>query len=229
LNEAFTRAYDGDSVAAFGGIVAVNREIDVSTAEAITAGQKFLEVIVAPSFSPDGLKLLKSRWKNVRLLKCGIGYQPTSSPRITSISGGYLVQDPDHTGLSESEWKVASRRKPTDAELADLRFAWLACKHVKSNAIVIAKDGGTVGIGGGHVDRVGAARIAIEKAAGRAKNAVSASDAFFPFADGPKLLLAAGITAIIQPGGSVRDEETIAAVNEAGAAMVFTGQRHFRH
>jgi phosphoribosylaminoimidazolecarboxamide formyltransferase / IMP cyclohydrolase len=219
-----------DSLAdAFGGIVAVNREIDHAAAEAIVGGQKFLEVIVAPSFAADALDLVRSRWKNVRLLACGTGLQPVSSLRITTIAGGYLVQEPDSRDSNDADWKVVSKRPPTEQEQADLRFAWLACKHVKSNAIVLASGGATVGIGGGQVDRVGAARIAIDKAAGRAKGAVAASDAFFPFADGPKLLLSAGIAAIIQPGGSVRDEETIASVNDAGAAMIFTGRRHFRH
>lgn len=237
--EAFARAYDSDPVAAFGGIVAINREIDAAAAEAIVSGQKFLEVIVAPSYTADALELLRSRWKNVRLLACGAGVLPAAveqrgrdaraTASIRSIDGGFLVQDLDSVGLVESEWKVVTRRAPTESELANLRFAWLACKHVKSNAIVIARDGATVGIGGGQVDRVGAARIAIEKAGERARGAVAASDAFFPFADGPKLLLSAGITAIIQPGGSVRDEETVSAVDAAGAAMVFTARRHFRH
>jgi phosphoribosylaminoimidazolecarboxamide formyltransferase/IMP cyclohydrolase len=231
-SEAFARAYDSDAVAAFGGIVAINREIDIPAAEAIVSGQKFLEVIVAPSYSPEALELLRSRWKNVRLLRVEgskHGWGARTAPSLRSIDGGFLVQDFDSVGLDESGWKVASQRPPTERELDDLRFAWLACKHVKSNAIVIARDGATVGIGGGQVDRVGAARIAIEKARDRAKSAVAASDAFFPFADGPQLLLSAGITAIIQPGGSVRDQETIAAVDAAGAVMIFTGRRHFRH
>jgi phosphoribosylaminoimidazolecarboxamide formyltransferase/IMP cyclohydrolase len=229
---AFVGAYDADPVAAFGGIVAINRPIDLSAAEAIIEGQKFLEVIVAPSFAPGALDLLRSRWKNARLLACGA---PETSGRIPatvsirSISGGFLVQQGDDLGVVADEWKVVSHRQPGNAELADLRFAWLACKHVKSNAILIARNGAAVGIGGGQVDRVGAARIAIEKSQHRARGAVVASDAFFPFADGPKLLLAAGVTAIVQPGGSVRDQETIEAVNAAGAAMIFTGHRHFRH
>jgi phosphoribosylaminoimidazolecarboxamide formyltransferase/IMP cyclohydrolase len=227
--EAFARAYESDPVAAFGGIVAVNRPVDAATAEAIVGGQKFLEVIVAPAYANDALEMLRSRWKNVRLLACGTGDPPVRSQSLRSIDGGYLVQDLDFAKVIESEWKVVSKRQPGESELADLRFAWLACKHVKSNAIVIARQGATVGIGGGQVDRVGAARIAIEKAGERARGAVAASDAFFPFADGPKLLLGAGITAIIQPGGSVRDTETIAAGDAAGAAMVFTGRRHFRH
>lgn len=229
--EAFARAYEGDPVAAFGGIVALNRPVDAAAAEAIVAGQKFLEVIVAPSYAADALETLRSRWKNVRLL--ALGGLPHASggggASVRSISGGFLVQEADAAGVVEAEWKVVTQRQPSESELADLRFAWLACKHVKSNAILIARGGAAVGIGGGQVDRVGAARIAIEKAGERAKGAVAASDAFFPFADGPNLLLSAGVTAIVQPGGSVRDEETVAAANAAGAAMVFTGRRHFRH
>lgn len=240
--EAFARAYEGDPVAAFGGIVALNRPVDVASAEAIVAGQKFLEVIVAPSYSADALELLRSRWKHVRLLALGGTGRPPASPAernqrpaepatasVRSIDGGFLVQDVDSAGVDEAAWKVVSQRRPSERELADLRFAWLGCKHVKSNAILIARGGAAVGIGGGQVDRVGAARIAIDKAGERAKGAVAASDAFFPFADGPNLLLSAGVTAIVQPGGSVRDAETVAAVDAAGAVMIFTGRRHFRH
>jgi phosphoribosylaminoimidazolecarboxamide formyltransferase/IMP cyclohydrolase len=145
------------------------------------------------------------------------------------IVGGYLVQQRDLAGVNDSEWKVVSRRQPTAAELADLKFAWLVCKHVKSNAIVLAKDQTTVGIGAGQVDRVGAAKIAIEKAGGRAADAVAASDAFFPFPDGPQLLLDAGVTAIVHPGGSLKDQQTIDAVDAGGAVLIATGQRHFKH
>jgi phosphoribosylaminoimidazolecarboxamide formyltransferase/IMP cyclohydrolase len=230
LSSAFTRAYDSDQIAAFGGIVALNQPIDLATAKAITSIDKLLEVIVAPSYSADALELLKTRWKNVRLLE--VGSLDSIDPQemgMHKIIGGYLVQDRDLLGADESNWKSVTSRQPTAAENVDLKFAWLVCKHVKSNAIVIARDRATVGIGGGQVDRVGAARIAIEKAGERAKGAVAASDAFFPFPDGPQLLLDAGVSAIIQPGGSVRDQETIDAANRAGAAMIFTGQRHFRH
>jgi len=239
IGEAFARAYDGDPVAAFGGIVAFNRPVNRAAAESMVEGQKFLEVIVAPSFDTDALELLKTRWKNVRLLSCSTGIHPVSAVDhglkthdtriVQSISGGFLVQERDTIGLNEQDWKVVTQRSPTTEEMADLKLAWLICKHVKSNAIVIARNGASVGIGGGQVDRVGAARIAIEKAGGKARGAVAASDAFFPFADGPNLLLNAGVTAIIHPGGSVRDQETIDAANTAGAAMVFTGMRHFRH
>jgi phosphoribosylaminoimidazolecarboxamide formyltransferase/IMP cyclohydrolase len=145
------------------------------------------------------------------------------------IVGGFLVQERDLAGVDRAAWKVASRRQPSDAEIADLKLAWLACKHVKSNAIVIAKDQAAVGIGGGQVDRVNAARVAVTKAGDRARSAVAASDAFFPFPDGPQILLDAGVTAIIHPGGSVRDGETQALCDARGAALVLTGQRHFRH
>ncbi|MGC4030652.1 MAG: bifunctional phosphoribosylaminoimidazolecarboxamide formyltransferase/IMP cyclohydrolase [Tepidisphaeraceae bacterium] len=245
LAEAVDRAYASDPVAAFGGIVAVNTPLDKAAAELLTTGQKFLEVIVAPSYSPDALDLLKTRWKNVRLLEVGPMFDDDNTRLLQrqgvgdvvegvhvfeqTIFGGKLVQQRDWVGIVDSEWKTVSSRQPTAEELADLKVAWLACKHVKSNAITIAKGSATVGIGGGQVDRVGAARIAVEKAGERAKGAVAASDAFFPFPDGPKLLIDAGVTAIVQPGGSVRDAETIDLCNARGVALVFTGRRHFRH
>jgi AICAR transformylase/IMP cyclohydrolase PurH len=228
--EAFVKAYDSDPIAAFGGIVAVNRPIDLAAAQRIADGQKFLEVIVAPGYASDALELLKQRWKNVRLLEVAGSLKPDGRElSMHNIVGGILIQERDLVGVVEGDWKVVTKRQPTPAELADLKFAWVACKHVKSNAIVIARGGATVGIGGGQVDRVGASQIAIRKAGERAKGGAVASDAFFPFPDGPKSLLAAGVTAIVQPGGSVRDAETIAAMDDAGAAMVFTGRRHFRH
>jgi phosphoribosylaminoimidazolecarboxamide formyltransferase/IMP cyclohydrolase len=226
----FAKAYDADPLAAFGGIVALNHPVDLATAQTITSIDKLLEVIVAPGFAEDALKLLRDRWKNVRLLEVGpLGIADPNDLMVHKIVGGYLVQQRDLKGADESSWKVVSRRQPTASERDDLKLAWLACKHAKSNAIVIAKDGMTVGIGGGQVDRVGAARQAIEKAGPRAVGAVAASDAFFPFSDGPQVLLDAGVTAIIQPGGSVRDADTIELINARGAAMLFTGQRHFRH
>jgi phosphoribosylaminoimidazolecarboxamide formyltransferase/IMP cyclohydrolase len=230
LPTAFKNAYAGDPLAAFGGIVAINQRIDLATAEAITSIDKLLEVIVAPAYDEDALKLLRTRWKNVRLLEVGeLGAPDPNELMMHRIVGGFLTQQRDLLGVDESSWKVVSSRQPTAGAFADLKLAWLACKHVKSNAIVIAKDRIAVGIGGGQVDRVNAARVAIQKAGDRARGAVAASDAFFPFPDGPQLLLDAGITAIIQPGGSVRDQESIDAVNKAGAVMIFTGQRHFRH
>ena len=233
LPTAFRRAYEGDPLAAFGGIVALNRPIDLATAQAITAVDKLLEVIVAPSYAADALQLLRERWKNVRLLAVGeLGAANGAEPHMHKIVGGYLVQERDLAGVDESKWKVASQRQPTEQELRDLKFIWLVCKHVKSNAIAIGRDGQLLGAGAGQMDRVSAARLAIGKAGERIKagrGASAASDAFFPFPDGPKLLLEAGVTAIIQPGGAIRDQETIDAVNEAGATMIFTGERHFLH
>ena len=232
LAAAFRKAFEGDPLAAFGGIVALNKPVDLETANVITSIDKLLEVIVAPAYDPAALKLLRDRWKNVRILEVGPiepGKFDPNEFHMHKIVGGFLVQQRDTEGLSESAMKVVSKRQPTPQELRDLRVAWLCCKHVKSNAIVLAKDGMVVGIGGGQVDRVGAARIAIEKAGDRSRGSVAASDAFFPFPDGPTLLLEAGVTAIIHPGGSVRDNESLGVVDQAGGAMVLTGQRHFKH
>jgi phosphoribosylaminoimidazolecarboxamide formyltransferase/IMP cyclohydrolase len=228
--EAFARAYDGDPLAAFGGIVAINRPIDLETANAIAAIDKLLEVIVAPRFDPAAKDKLAARWKNVRLLEVGdIGDADATEFHMHRIAGGYLVQQRDLAGAQRDQWKSVANRQPTDAEWADMQFAWLVCKHVKSNAIAVAKSGMLLGAGAGQMDRVTSCRLAITKAADRAKAAVAASDAFFPFEDGPRILLEAGITAIIHPGGSVRDQQTIDLVNQFGAAMVFTGTRHFMH
>jgi AICAR transformylase/IMP cyclohydrolase PurH len=230
LPTAFRRAFDGDPLAAFGGIVALNQKVELDTAQAITGIDKLLEVIVAPSFSEEALHLLRDRWKNVRLLEVGpVGPFDSAELHLHKIVGGYLVQQRDLTGLNESDWKVVSRRAPSPGELDDLRFAWLVCKHVKSNAVVVARDQMLLGAGAGQMDRPSAARLAITKAGDRGQGAVAASDAFFPFPDAPELLLNAGVTAIIQPGGSLRDKDTIDLVDTRGSAMVFTGQRHFKH
>ncbi len=230
---AFRNAFAGDPLAAFGGIVALNRQVDLATAQAITSIDKLLEVIVAPGYDDDALKLLRERWKNVRLLEVGpvktVAEADPAELHMHMIVGGFLVQQRDLSGFDPATAKVVSEREPSGEEWADLKVAWLACKHVKSNAIVIAREQKVVGIGGGQVDRVGAARTAIAKAAERAAGAVAASDAFFPFPDGPELLLNAGVTALIHPGGSVKDKETLELVNRRQAAMVLTGQRHFRH
>jgi phosphoribosylaminoimidazolecarboxamide formyltransferase/IMP cyclohydrolase len=233
LPEAFRKAYEGDPLAAFGGIVALNKPVDLPTAEAITAIDKLLEVIVAPSYDDDALKLLRTRWKNVRLLAVGPVGTLDAADRdefhMHKIVGGYLIQQRDLAGFDRAAMKVVSDRQPTPREWQDLEVAWLACKHVKSNAIVLATDRMMVGAGGGQVDRVNAARIAVAKSGARAPGAVAASDAFFPFPDGPLLLLDAGVTAIIHPGGSVKDKDSLDVANKAGAAMVLTGQRHFKH
>jgi phosphoribosylaminoimidazolecarboxamide formyltransferase/IMP cyclohydrolase len=232
LAEAFAKAYAGDPVAAFGGIVALNRTVDEETARGMVEGHKFLEVVVAPGYSSEALELLGSRWKNVRLLEVLGDWRmlPDGGELMMhKIAGGYLVQQRDEAGIQESEWKVVSARQPSESEMADLRLAWLGCKHVKSNAIVIARESMMLGSGAGQQDRVNACRIAVAKAGERARNSVAASDAFFPFPDGPALLLDAGVTAIVQPGGSVRDSETLDLVNQRSAVLVLTGRRHFKH
>jgi phosphoribosylaminoimidazolecarboxamide formyltransferase/IMP cyclohydrolase len=227
---AFGRAFEGDPLAAFGGIVALNRPVDLPAAEAIVSIDKLLEVIVAPGFDDDALALLKDRWKNVRLLAVGpLGERDAAEWHMHKIAGGYLVQKRDLAGIDEVAWKIVSRRKPTHEELVDLKFAWLVCKHVKSNAIVVCKNRMLLGAGAGQMDRPSAARLAIEKAAGNVAGSVAASDAFFPFPDGPRLLLDAGVTAIVHPGGSLKDQETIDLVDSRGAALVLTGRRHFKH
>jgi phosphoribosylaminoimidazolecarboxamide formyltransferase / IMP cyclohydrolase len=237
LADAWDRALRCDPVSAFGGIVAVNRPLDAAAAEKIAA--IFTEVIIAPD-ADEAAKARLARKKNLRLLLTG-GMPDASAPGLVfrSVSGGFLAQTRDNGRASPDELKVVTRRPPTDAELADLLFAFRVCKHVKSNAIVYAKDGATVGIGAGQPNRVDSARIAAWKGEEAAKAAgldaplvrssVVASDAFFPFADGLEAAVAAGATAVIQPGGSIRDKEVIAAADAAGVAMVFTGIRHFRH
>jgi phosphoribosylaminoimidazolecarboxamide formyltransferase/IMP cyclohydrolase len=230
LATAFRRAFEGDPLAAFGGIVALNSEVDLATAEAIVSIDKLLEVIVAPRFGESALRLLKDRWKNVRLLAVGpLGERDAGEWHMHKIVGGYLVQKRDLEGIEETAWKIASKRKPTHEELVDLKFAWLVCKHVKSNAIVVCKDRMLLGAGAGQMDRPSAAKLAIEKAGGRVAGSVAASDAFFPFPDGPRLLLEAGVTAIVHPGGSVKDQETIDLIDARGAALILTGRRHFKH
>jgi phosphoribosylaminoimidazolecarboxamide formyltransferase/IMP cyclohydrolase len=226
-----------DPVSAFGGIVAANRTLDAATAERISA--IFTEVVVAPD-ADDAAKAIFARKKNLRLLLTG-GLPDATSPGrvIRSVSGGFLAQSRDAGRITQAELKVVTKRAPTDQEMADLLFAFRVCKHVKSNAIVYVKGGATVGIGAGQMSRVDSARIAAWKSAEAAKAAglaaplahgsVVASDAFFPFADGLQAAAAAGATAVIQPGGSMRDNEVIAAADEAGLAMVMTGMRHFRH
>jgi phosphoribosylaminoimidazolecarboxamide formyltransferase/IMP cyclohydrolase len=226
-----------DPVSAFGGIVAVNRTLDQASAEAIAA--IFTEVIIAPD-ADAGARAVLAKKKNLRLLLTGGVPDPVADGlTFRSVSGGFLAQTRDAGRIAPQQLKVVTKRAPTHAELADLVFAFRVCKHVKSNAIVYALGGATVGIGAGQMSRVDSARIAAWKSAEAARAAglaapltqgsVVASDAFFPFADGLQAAVAAGATAVIQPGGSIRDEEVIAAADEAGVAMVFTGMRHFRH
>ncbi len=233
LAEAFRLAFQGDPVSAFGGIVAVNRPLDLALAQAIrearhpTSGQRlFLEVIVAPAYQEEALALLKKS-PNLRLLQ--VDSPPADPFTYRHVAGGLLVQEPDRYPDDQIEMQVVTRRAPTQEERADLLFAWKACKHVRSNAIVVAKERALWGVGAGQPNRVQSVRLAVEGAGERARGAVLASDAFFPFPDAVEEAARAGITAIVQPGGSVRDEEVIRAADALGLAMVFTGIRHFRH
>ncbi|NHB75742.1 bifunctional phosphoribosylaminoimidazolecarboxamide formyltransferase/IMP cyclohydrolase [Rhodobacter calidifons] len=237
LTEAYIRAYQCDQTSAFGGIVALNQVLDGATAEEIV--KIFTEVVIAPD-ATDEAKAVFAEKKNLRLLTTGALPDPKAKGlAFRQVAGGFLVQDRDAGHVSASDLKVVTRREPSEAELRDLMFAWTVAKHVKSNAIIYVKDGATVGVGAGQMSRVDSTRIAARKAQDMAEalglpgpmtqGSVVASDAFFPFADGLITAAEAGATAIIQPGGSMRDEEVIAAADARGLAMVFTGQRHFRH
>ena len=226
--EAYKKAFSTDPTSAFGGIIAFNGEVDRAAAEAVSA--QFLEVLIAPSYTADALELLASK-KNVRVLTCALG-QPAGAFDYKRVGGGLLVQSADEARIQIADLKVVTKRAPTEAEMRDMLFAWRVAKYVKSNAIVYCKDGMTIGVGAGQMSRVDSARIArikAENAGLQIAGCVVASDAFFPFRDGLDVLAQAGATAVIQPGGSMRDEEVIAAANEQDIAMVFTGFRHFRH
>ncbi len=232
LADAAKNALDGDPQSAFGGVLAFNRPIDAATAEVLAAPGLFIEAIVAPDFEPAALQILttKPKWKaNVRLLAVGPLDAPPPELAFRQIEGGMLVQEADNAADPQAEWKAVTERSPDDGLLADLRFGWAIVRHVKSNAIVLAKGASLVGCGAGQMSRVDSVEIAIAKAGPRATGSILASDAFFPFADSIHRAAAAGIAAIIQPGGSVRDEEVIAAANQHGIPMLFTGRRHFRH
>lgn len=225
---AYQRAHECDPVSAYGGVMAFNRPVTSDTVVAIFENKQFVEAIIAPEFSGDALEMYKAK-KNARLLSTG-GVNPAGGEvEFRSVEGGLLCQDSDSVAEDVAAFTCPTKRKPTDEEMAELVFAWKACKSVKSNAILIARDHASVGAGGGQPNRVNSARIAVEQAGEKAKGAVAASDAFFPFRDGFDVLAQAGVTAVVQPGGSIRDEEVIAAADEQGVAMVFTGHRHFRH
>ena len=233
LAEAFRNAYAGDPVSAFGSILGFNREVDAATAEELCVPGRFVEAIIAPSYSADAFQILttKPKWKaNVRLVRCTTLNEPRKLDfDYRRVTGGLLVQDRDEVPSLESDWRVMSQRQPTPEELADLKFGWRICKHVKSNAIVFVKGGMIVGVGAGQMSRLDSCHMAAYKSGERSQGGAVASDAFFPFRDGIDEAAKAGITAAIEPGGSVRDEEVIAACNEHGIALVFTGKRHFRH
>ena len=226
--EAYRKAFSTDPTSAFGGIIAFNGEVDRAAAEAVSA--QFLEVLIAPAYTADALELLAGK-KNVRVLTCPLG-QPAGAFDYKRVGGGLLVQSADEARIQVADLKVVTKRAPSDAEMRDMLFAWRVAKYVKSNAIVYCKDGMTVGVGAGQMSRVDSARIAkikAENAGLSIAGCVVASDAFFPFRDGLDVLAQAGATAVIQPGGSMRDAEVIAAADEQDIAMVFTGFRHFRH
>ncbi|MCE9534415.1 MAG: bifunctional phosphoribosylaminoimidazolecarboxamide formyltransferase/IMP cyclohydrolase [Planctomycetes bacterium] len=233
LADAFQKAFDGDPTSAFGGILAFNRTLDEATALKLAEPNRFVECIIAPDFEPKAFEILttKPTWrKNVRLLKIG----PLTSAQAAGesldyrrVDGGLLVQSRD--GGPMSDWWPVTNRKATPEEMADLQFAWKVCKHVKSNAIVLARNGMIIGVGAGQMSRVDSVQIAIRKAGDRVRGSVLASDAFFPFRDNVDAAAAAGVKAIVQPGGSQRDADSIAACEEKGLAMLFTGMRHFRH
>lgn len=246
LEAAFEKAYAGDPMAAYGGIVALNREVNQETAEAIVGGKRFLEIVIAPGYAPVALQLLKERWKDCRILATGplsgadalvgrgIGVPADVPLHYRSVTGGVLVQQADAAGFDPKKCTVTSVRRPTEAQWADLAFMWLVTKHVKSNAVAIGKGGQLLGAGAGQMSRPMSAKIAIELArknghAEKLAGSVAGSDAFFPFSDGPELLINAGVTAIIHPGGSKKDQETIDLCNRHNIALVATGERHFAH
>ena len=223
LSESYKRALECDPVSAFGGVIGVNRPIDADTASEMA--KLFLEVIAAPGFDPAAREIFAAK-KNLRLVEVVPMEQKWV---LKNVSGGVLLQDNDVRPLSDADLKVVSQRKPTEQEMRDLLFAWKVCKHVKSNAILYARNGQTTGVGAGQMSRVDSARIGAMKSVLGIKGSVAASDAFFPFPDGVEVIAQAGATAIIQPGGSVRDQEVIDTANRLGLAMVLTGVRHFRH
>lgn len=226
ISEAFNKAYEADSTSIFGGIIAFNREVDRETATQLH--EIFLEIVIAPSFAQEALEVLQAK-KNIRLLTIPFDGSKKQEKVLTSVEGGLLVQDQDAFTFEDGNISIPTKREPTAEELADLKLAWKVVKHVKSNAIVVVGDDMTLGIGAGQMNRVGAAKIAIEQAGERAKGAVMGSDAFFPMGDTVEEAAKAGITAIIQPGGSIRDEDSIKEADKHGIAMVFTGVRHFKH
>jgi phosphoribosylaminoimidazolecarboxamide formyltransferase/IMP cyclohydrolase len=225
--EAHRRAHECDPTSAFGGVIAVNRPVSVAMAEQVA--EVFTEVIVAPGYDDGAVEVLSGK-KNIRILECPV--DDGAAGDLRAISGGLLMQHGDRVdapGDDPASWTLATGEAASEQVLADLAFAWKACRFVKSNAILLAKDGASVGVGMGQVNRVDSCRLAVERAGDRAAGAVAASDAFFPFEDGPEILIAAGVTAIVQPGGSVRDELTIKAAEAAGVTMYLTGTRHFAH
>lgn len=226
INEAWDKAYEADPVSIFGGIVALNAPVDAELAEKLS--KIFLEIVIAPKFSDEALEILTKK-KNIRLMELDTTLNPNTSLKYTNVNDGLLVQEADRHKIEEDDLRCVTNRKPTEEEIRQLLFGWNVVKHVKSNAIVLVKDDMTIGVGAGQMNRVGAAKIAIEQAGEKAKGSVMASDAFFPMPDTVEEAVKAGVTAIIQPGGSIKDQLSIDVCNENGIAMVFTGIRHFKH
>ncbi len=223
---AYHRAFECDPMSAFGGIVALNRPVGDDLAEEMVANPK-ADVVIAPGYTASALELLAARRKNTRVLE--VPAPAADALHLRQVSGGFLLQEPYRFAAERDDWRVVTKVAPTEAQWRDLELAWRVCGHVRSNAIVLVGNGMAVGVGAGQQNRVDCGRLAVEKAAGRAKGGAAASDAFFPFRDGLDTVAAAGVAAVIQPGGSIRDEEVVAAADEAGVAMVLTGERQFRH
>ena len=226
IEEAWDKAYEADPVSIFGGIVAFNEPIHASVAEKLS--KIFLEIIIAPAFDEDAFEIL-SKKKNIRLMQLDTSLEVNAKYKVTNVNDGLLVQDIDDHKITAEDLRCVTNRKPTEEELEQLLFAWKVVKHVKSNAIVLVKDNMTIGVGAGQMNRVGAAKIAIEQAGEKAKGSTMSSDAFFPMPDTVEEAVKAGVTAIIQPGGSIKDQLSIDVCNEHGIAMVYTGVRHFKH
>jgi phosphoribosylaminoimidazolecarboxamide formyltransferase/IMP cyclohydrolase len=227
IYEAYVKAYEGDPVSIYGGIIAINREVDEKTASEIA--KIFVEIVIAPSYSAEALNILTGK-KNIRIMKLDdISRKPAADIDIKKVGGGLLIQDADWVDFDMADIKYVTDRRPTEKEMKDMLFAWKVVKHVKSNAIVVAKDDMTLGIGPGQTNRIWSANMSLERSGEKAEGAVIASDAFFPFGDVVESAAKAGITAIIQPGGSVNDQMSIDECNKYGIAMIFTGVRHFRH
>ncbi len=232
LSEAFSKARDADPVSRFGGIIACNRILDVATAQEIIVKNSLYHAIIAPGFEPEAFEILRNRsgWgADLRVLDAGTVLEKSASLDWKRVSGGLLVQDLDRHELAQNELKTVTQTAPTEEQLSDLKFAWKCVKHLKSNAIAVAKNGSLIGAGAGQMNRVSSVKLALEQAGENARGAVLASDAFFPFDDGPRTALDAGVVAFIQPGGSNRDADSIKACDEHGASMVFSGVRHFKH
>ena len=224
IYSALVRALDSDRVSCFGGIIALNQTVNADCAKEITGA--FYECIVAPKFDDEAKAILSAK-KNLRLLEVDINDMKLSTYNVRSILGGIVVQERDNKQINVDEWKTVTKRQPTTQEVIDLTFAWKVCRHVRSNAILVAKDGATIGVGAGQMNRVGSANIALNT--NDVSGAVLASDGFFPFGDTVRLANEYGIQAVIQPGGSIKDQESIDACNELGMAMITTGKRHFLH